>query len=133
VDNKKPEFLRKFPLGQIPAFEGKDGFLLTQTPAIMKYSACRLHAGDCMPAHAPAVASHSPKASELLGKTAQEQALVDQWLSFAMSELQESISRIFRMLYGLLPYSEPVRSRPACTPSRRAHPLPRSTRGTLLA
>ena len=38
VDNKKPEFLAKFPHGKIPAFEGADGFKLTETPAIARYS-----------------------------------------------------------------------------------------------
>ena len=37
-DNKKPEFLAKFPHGKIPAFEGADGFKLTETPAIARYS-----------------------------------------------------------------------------------------------
>jgi hypothetical protein len=39
MDNKTPEYLRKFPGGKIPAFEGPDGFLLTETMAISKYSA----------------------------------------------------------------------------------------------
>lgn len=39
-DNKKPEFLSKFPLGKIPAWEGKDGFLLTEALAIARYSTC---------------------------------------------------------------------------------------------
>lgn len=36
-DNKKPEFLSKFPHGKIPAFEGKDGFLLSESYAIGRY------------------------------------------------------------------------------------------------
>lgn len=36
-DNKKPEFLSKFPHGKVPAFEGKDGFLLTEQYAITRY------------------------------------------------------------------------------------------------
>jgi glutathione S-transferase len=39
IDNKTPEYFRKFPGGKIPAFEGPDGFLLTETTAISKYSA----------------------------------------------------------------------------------------------
>jgi elongation factor 1-gamma len=38
VDNKKPEFLAKFPHGKIPAFEGKDGFRLVEGTAIARYS-----------------------------------------------------------------------------------------------
>lgn len=36
-DNKKPEFLAKFPHGKIPAWEGKDGLLLTESFAIARY------------------------------------------------------------------------------------------------
>jgi elongation factor 1-gamma len=36
--NKKPEYLAKFPGGKIPAFEGSDGFRLTETTAVAKYS-----------------------------------------------------------------------------------------------
>merc|ERR1711910_88532 len=32
--NKAPEFLKKFPLGKVPAFEGSDGVLLTESNAI---------------------------------------------------------------------------------------------------
>lgn len=37
-DNKKPEFLEKFPHGRIPAWEGKDGFKLFEGAAIARYS-----------------------------------------------------------------------------------------------
>ena len=37
VDNKKPEFLSKFPHGKIPAWEGKDGFKLFEGQAIARY------------------------------------------------------------------------------------------------
>merc|ERR1711978_19956 len=37
--NKKPEFLKKFPLGKVPAFEGSDGVLLTESNAIAYYVA----------------------------------------------------------------------------------------------
>jgi hypothetical protein len=36
-DNKKPEFLAKFPLGKIPAFEGANGFNLAEGAAIARY------------------------------------------------------------------------------------------------
>jgi hypothetical protein len=39
-DNKKADFRAKFPGGKIPAFEGKNGFLLTETIAVTKYSEC---------------------------------------------------------------------------------------------
>merc|ERR1711944_393549 len=37
--NKTPEFLKKFPLGKVPAFEGSDGVLLTESNAIAYYVA----------------------------------------------------------------------------------------------
>merc|ERR1712131_269928 len=37
--NKKPEFLKKFPLGKVPAFEGSDGVLLTESNATAYYVA----------------------------------------------------------------------------------------------
>merc|ERR1712126_744886 len=37
--NKKPDFLKKFPLGKVPAFEGSDGVLLTESSAIAYYVA----------------------------------------------------------------------------------------------
>jgi len=37
--NKTPEFLAKFPLGKVPAFEGSDGTCLTESNAIAYYVA----------------------------------------------------------------------------------------------
>merc|ERR1712201_67345 len=37
--NKTPQFLSKFPLGKVPAFEGSDGTLLTESNAIAYYVA----------------------------------------------------------------------------------------------
>merc|ERR1711997_1134827 len=37
--NKSPEFLKKLPLGKVPAFEGSDGVLLTESNAIAYYVA----------------------------------------------------------------------------------------------
>lgn len=37
VDTQKPEYLKKFPLGEVPAFEGADGFRLTGGNAIIAY------------------------------------------------------------------------------------------------
>jgi len=51
VTNKTPEFLAKFPLGQVPGFEGDDGFLLVESAAIARY-----------------IAQSGPHADRLLGK-----------------------------------------------------------------
>lgn len=37
-DNKKPEFLSKFPHGKIPAWDGADGFKVFETTAVARYS-----------------------------------------------------------------------------------------------
>merc|ERR1711887_247358 len=37
--NKSADFLKKFPLGKVPAFEGSDGLLLTESNAIAYYVA----------------------------------------------------------------------------------------------
>ena len=37
--NKSAEFLKKFPLGKVPAFEGSDGLVLTESNAIAYYVA----------------------------------------------------------------------------------------------
>lgn len=37
-DTKKPEYLKKWPMGKIPAFEGTDGFQLIEGRAIARYS-----------------------------------------------------------------------------------------------
>ena len=37
VDNKKPEFTSKFPLGMIPALETPDGLKLTESSAIARF------------------------------------------------------------------------------------------------
>merc|ERR1712128_346588 len=37
--NKTPDFLKKFPLGKVPAFEGSDGVILTESNAIAYYVA----------------------------------------------------------------------------------------------
>lgn len=39
--NKTPEYLQKFPLGKVPAFEGADGYLLTESTAICLYCKSR--------------------------------------------------------------------------------------------
>jgi elongation factor 1-gamma len=71
VTNKTPEFLAKFPLGKVPAFESADGtFFLTEGQAMARY-----------------VAESGPKADELLGRDPRERALIEQWACFAEQEI----------------------------------------------
>jgi len=90
-DNKKPDFTSKFPHGKIPAWEGKDGFILTETSAIARY-----------------IASLAPN-STLLGSTPKEAALVDQWISFADSEIGTYTQLVRQLCTGTLsPYAKPL-------------------------
>jgi elongation factor 1-gamma len=63
--NKREDFLKKFPLGKVPAFEGKDGVHLFESNAI---------------------AYHVANA-DLHGKTKTDAALVQQWIEFADNEI----------------------------------------------
>ncbi len=71
VTNRTPEWLAKFPLGKVPAFESADGTLhLTEGQAIARYAA-----------------DSGPRAPQLLGRDANARALVEQWSCFAEQEL----------------------------------------------
>lgn len=75
VTNKTPEFLAKFPLGKIPAFESGDGsFALTEGQAIARY-----------------VAESGPKAAQLVGEDARTRALIEQWSCFAEQEISSAV------------------------------------------
>ncbi|KAJ7726834.1 elongation factor 1-gamma [Mycena maculata] len=90
-DNKKPEFLSKFPHGKIPAWEGKDGFLLFESAAIARY-----------------IATLAPN-SGLLGKSTEEAALIDQWVHVIESEVDVNTGIIRGLVAGQLsPYSKPL-------------------------
>ncbi|KYM88412.1 Elongation factor 1-gamma [Atta colombica] len=80
--NKSEAFLKKFPLGKVPAFETCDGKYITESNAIAYYVAN----------------------DQLRGKTDIERALVIQWLGFADSEiLPASCAWVFPLL-GIMPY-----------------------------
>jgi len=63
--NAQQDFLKKFPFGKVPALETKDGNALIESNAIAYYLSN----------------------DQLKGKTALDQALVIQWLSFADNEI----------------------------------------------
>jgi elongation factor 1-gamma len=90
-DNKKPEFLSKFPHGKIPAWEGADGFNLFESVPIARY-----------------VASQAPN-GQLLGKTAQDTALIEQWIHLSESEVEQYNTLIFHLVKGIItPYNKPI-------------------------
>ncbi|KAK0633919.1 glutathione S-transferase [Immersiella caudata] len=86
TDNKSPAYLSKFPLGKIPAFEGTDGFLLTESNAIAQYLA------DTAPD--PTIRA------QLLGSTPQERAKVQQWLWFSFQHLEPALNALCLWRYG---------------------------------
>lgn len=89
-DNQQPEFLAKFPHGKIPAFEGANGFKLTEGAPIAQY-----------------LAGLAPN-SGLLGSTPEDAALVDQWVHFFETEIALQNEVITGMLMNYVPYSKGV-------------------------
>jgi len=82
--NKTDAFLKKFPLGKVPAFEGTDGTWLFESNAIAYY-----------------VASESLRGASLV-----DQAFVQQWVSFADNELlPASCTWVFPTL-GIMQYNK---------------------------
>jgi elongation factor 1-gamma len=91
VTNRTPEFLAKFPLGKVPAFESGDGsFALTEAQAIARY-----------------VAESGPKAGQLLGEDARTRALIEQWACFADQEIANAVlPPLLMCLAKLQPYDQ---------------------------
>ncbi|KAH6637120.1 glutathione S-transferase [Chaetomium tenue] len=93
VTNRTPEFLTKFPLGKVPAFETSDGSLhLTEGHAIARF-----------------VAESGPKAGQLVGEDVKTRALIEQWSCFAEQELAANALPPVLMLVAKLeqyPYDE---------------------------
>lgn len=90
VTNKTPEFLAKFPMGKVPAFEGADGFCVTEGAAICTY-----------------IARSGPKAQQLIGSDAKTEALISQWSYFSEFELSSNLLPPAVMVYlKMIPYDE---------------------------
>ncbi|KAI1417055.1 glutathione S-transferase [Hypoxylon sp. FL1857] len=90
VTNKSPEFLAKFPMGKVPAFEGADGFCLAEGAAICTY-----------------LALAGPKKAQLVGADAKTQALISQWTFFAESELSSALlPPAIMTLFKMQPFDE---------------------------
>ncbi|KAJ5657950.1 uncharacterized protein N7484_001599 [Penicillium longicatenatum] len=78
------------PLGKIPAFEGANGFNLSEVIAIAIY-----------------VTSQNEKTT-LLGKTKQDYASIVRWMSFANGEALPRLAAWYRPLMGLEGYNKKV-------------------------
>ncbi|KAJ5566870.1 hypothetical protein N7535_006176 [Penicillium sp. DV-2018c] len=86
--NGSPEFLKINPTGKIPAFEGANGFNLSEAIAIAVY-----------------VTSQNEKTT-LLGKTKQDYASILRWMSFANAEVLPKFGAWYRPLLGLDGYNK---------------------------
>ncbi|KAL2856673.1 glutathione S-transferase [Aspergillus pseudoustus] len=80
------DYLKLNPQGLIPTFVGADGFVLTESPAIVTYIASQKD-------------NHT-----LLGKTKQDAASVNRWLSYSNTQLLPHIGGWFAPLTGRKPY-----------------------------
>ena len=107
-DNKKPEFLSKFPLGKIPALETKDGFNLFEGSSIANYSAWWMTLWRISADWVWFIVAGLAPNSGLLGGDAKERALVDQWVHLADTEISPSQMIIHMLLSGSVPYNKPV-------------------------
>ncbi|KAI0241113.1 Elongation factor 1-gamma [Massospora cicadina] len=88
--NKSSEYLAKFPLGQTPAFESKDGLLLTRSTAIAF--------------HVANLKDNNP----LLGKNKNELAKIHQYSFFAETQIMTHTLALALPALGYAPYNEEV-------------------------
>lgn len=91
-ENRTPEYLAKFPMGKVPAFEGADGFCLAEGASICMY-----------------LAASGPKAAQLLGGAGelQKRARITEWICFAETEINPNTMAPFAMcVIKYLPYDQ---------------------------
>ncbi|EGV92764.1 Elongation factor 1-gamma [Cricetulus griseus] len=84
--NRTPEFLRKFPAGKVPAFEGDDGFCVFESNAI----------------------AHYVSNEDLRGSTPEAAAQVVQWVSFADSDIVPPASTWVFPTLGIMHHNKQV-------------------------
>lgn len=82
--NKSEAFLKKFPLGKVPVFEGADGTLLFKSNAIAHYVANE----------------------ELRGKTVNDTAHILQWVEFADNEILPAYCTWLFPCLGIMQYNK---------------------------
>ncbi|KAI3908098.1 hypothetical protein MKW92_049618 [Papaver armeniacum] len=86
-EHKRPEFLVKQPFGQVPVVEDGD-FRLFESRAIIRYY----------------VTKYADQGTNLLGKTLEERALVDQWLEVEAHNFNVIYTIVFQVV--ILPRME---------------------------
>jgi len=84
-DNKKPEFLFKNPIGKVPVLETPEGYV-AESNAICRYLALL------------------DQKRTLLGRSALEEAQVEQWSDFTLNELEPNIMTWIGPILGYLEY-----------------------------
>ncbi|TVY77471.1 Glutathione S-transferase-like protein FUS3 [Fusarium oxysporum f. sp. cubense] len=90
ITNKTPEFLLDFPMGKVPTFKSTQGGLkLFESDAIAQYAA-----------------ENGPASAQLLGTTAEERALIRQWIGFADHELFPPLTTMVMWRFGMAPFDE---------------------------
>ncbi|KAB2573252.1 Glutathione S-transferase-like protein FUS3 [Lasiodiplodia theobromae] len=87
--NKTPEFLADFPMGRVPTFRSASGLTLFESDAIAQYAA-----------------ESGPASAQLLGVTAEQRAVIRQWIGFADHELFEPLTTLILWRYGMAPFNE---------------------------
>lgn len=91
VTNRSETYLSKFPLGKVPAFEGADGFALTEASAIATY-----------------IAGSGPKAAQLLGSDLKTKAKIAEWTLFTETEIVSHSAPAHQMWLGIKPFDAAV-------------------------
>ncbi|CAG8305496.1 unnamed protein product [Penicillium nalgiovense] len=89
--NRTPDFMSKFPLGKVPAFEAADGTTLFESDAITQY-----------------IAESGPAADQLIGATPAERATIRQWICYAQGEILDPVTELALWRLGIRPYDEKV-------------------------
>ncbi|CAG8107003.1 unnamed protein product [Penicillium salamii] len=85
--NRTPDFISKFPLGKVPAFEGADGTTLFESDAITQY-----------------IAESGPTADQLVGATPAQRAQIRQWICYAQGEVLDPVSQLALWRLGIYTY-----------------------------
>ncbi|OQE37672.1 hypothetical protein PENCOP_c009G05191 [Penicillium coprophilum] len=87
--NKSNDFLSDFPLGKVPVFKSTKGLKLFESGAVAQF-----------------VAESGPASGQLLGNTAEERAIIRQWIDFSDNELFEPITPLILWRYNMAAYND---------------------------
>jgi len=91
-ESKRKEYLKKVPTGFVPALETPEGFL-NQTNAILRYLA------------------RNTKSTKLYGNNQFEEALVNQWLDWCLTELEPAALGYSAPYLGFAPYEKEIQAK----------------------